>query len=134
MKPSSNASNGSEWEAPVAVVALLYFALRALYFAFTVDPSIPPDETTHLSRVQLYASSLSLPADGPNSYALGLVQHTPYRYEYVLGRLLNLNGFGLSDLRFLRLLTFAMALLTVVYGYRAVHLFSGDPIVRVLFS
>jgi hypothetical protein len=114
-------------------LALLYFAVRAVYFALQIHPFVPPDEVTHVGRILAFSTSWLPPDDGPATYPLGLVTRVPTLYSFALGKLLWLNRFGVSDLVFLRLLNVPLGVLTVVYAVRWIRLLSGDAIVRALF-
>ena len=123
----------SHWDTVLAFVLIAYFAVRVVYFVFHIDHSIPPDEIRHLGRCNLYARSALLPSDSPDSHAFGLVAHTPYLYYFLMGKLLHLNAFPVSDLIFLRLVSAVFGVVTVLYGWRWVRLFSPNRLVHVLF-
>jgi len=123
----------SHWDTALVLALTAYFAVRVVYFAFHIDHSIPPDETTHLGLSELYAKSALLPSDSPDSYAFGLVSHTPYLYYFLMGKLLCLNVFPLSDLIFLRLVSAVFGVVTVLYGWLWIRLFSQNRLVQVLF-
>ena len=127
-------SSGPTWATIVVALALAWFAARLIYFALTVHPAVPPDETTHFGLSVHYSRSVGLPGDSVASYELGLVTGRPYLYYLVMGKLLPLNRFGIDDLTFLRLWNGLLALLTVVFGYRWIRLVSDRRLVHVLFT
>jgi hypothetical protein len=131
----SAAGRGPEdrWEPLVVVLAFVWFAARAGFYALRIHPSIPPDEVAHLGLALVFSSSWLPPSDSPATYPLGLVTTVPTLYYALMGKLLWLNGFGAPPLVFARLANVGLGLLTVVAAWRAVRLLSPDPRVRTLF-
>ena len=120
------------WEAGAVGALLLYFAGRVIFFAFKFDPAIPPDELTHFARCQLYAEQWGLPSDSPETYSMGLIQHTPWLYYFAMGKMLPLNVWGIDDLTYLRLLSAGFGLATVLVAWRWMRLVTSNALVRVL--
>jgi hypothetical protein len=86
-------------------IILGYFVGRGVEFAFTTLPFIPPDEKFHFDLIQLYSKKLGLlNSEDIGEVGFGLVQRVPYLYHYLLGKIVNLNLFPISDLIFLRLI------------------------------
>lgn len=83
-------TNARQWDVAVLVVALLYFALRAGWYALNIAPNVPPDEKAHLAISEIFAKTVMLPSDSPESYRYGLVTHGPSLYYYLMGRAANM--------------------------------------------
>lgn len=116
-----------------AVITLLvYFGLRLGYFAASISPFVPPDEVTHFGISQIFANVFFLPENSPQSYQFGLVTNIPWLYYLVMGKLLHLNFFGVSDLVFLRLLNIPLAFGTVYYTWKLLRLFTDDRLTHIL--
>src|ERR1700690_117612 len=80
---------------------LVYFGLRLVFFSSTVSPYVPPDEHTHFEISRIFSKISFLPENARETYEYGLVTNIPYLYYWIMGRLLNLNFFGIPDLLFL---------------------------------
>jgi hypothetical protein len=133
IEPAPTDDSRPRWEVWCVAVFLAYFLARLLFFAATIKPELPPDESTHLGIIGLYAETPLLIDDSPDSHSLGLVTRQPHLYYFVLGKLAALNIFGMNDVLYLRLLNVILAMLTVIAGYRLVVRLTGNPFVRVLF-
>jgi len=133
--PSVLATDWKRWfpEAALLTALVVYFVLKVTYFALVTDPYVPPDEVTHYGISQLYAQSIVPPVDSPESYRYGLITRSPNAYYLLMGRLLNANIFALTDLHFLRLANIPLGLLTVMFGYLWMRLFTENRIARCLF-
>lgn len=118
------------WEAWLIVVLGVYFIGRLLYFAFTVGHGVPPDESTHVEIIRLYASVPFLIEDSPASFHLGLVSHLPHLYYFLLGKLAAL--FGADGYLFLRLINVIMAAGSLFLSYRLAVELCPNPRVRLL--
>jgi len=123
----------TNWDRPVALVALVYFTATLVWLAVSLHPSIPPDEETHLARCQLFTQTFGIPAKSDATNAVGLLLHEPYLYYYAMGRFLNLNVTSVSPLIYLRLINVVLGVLTVVLGYLWFCRTTRDPIARSLF-
>lgn len=119
--------------APAFLLLLAYFALRAVYLAVSLAPSLPPDEATHLGRCELYAGSWLLPGDTDRSASLGLIGYTPYLYYFLMGKLIHLDVLPGSRLFFLRLADVVLGIATVGIAWRWIRRVSGSASVRILF-
>ena len=111
---------------------LLYFLARALFLALEIAPGIPPDESTHLGRVLAYARVAWLPADGPETYALGALQHAPPLYYLLMGKLLALKPGAVEPLVFLRIANVLLGVTCAYCAYRCAGQISGNPLARLL--
>jgi len=112
---------------------LVWFAGRLAFLALRLHPLISPDEVDHFERCLAYSKVLLIPDNNPDTLVHGLINHRPYLYYWLMGKLVHLNVFPGSDLSFLRLLNAAMGLLAVTYAYAWMRLLSHNPLVRVLF-
>jgi hypothetical protein len=116
-----------------ATLALFaYFGMRLLFFATSISSFVPPDEVTHMGVSRIFSSVFLLPDNTPESYEFGLVTTIPWLYYWIMGKLLHLNIFGLSDLVFLRLLNIPLAFGTVWYALRLHRLLTADRLSRLL--
>ena len=121
------------WARIAVVLAFVWFAARLLYLAFAVDPSVPPDEATHVGRALAFSRVWLFPTAGPENYDLGLLSHRPFLYSWGMGRIANLVSVLGDVLLPMRLVNAAMALGTAAYGLRFVRLVSREPLTHVLF-
>jgi hypothetical protein len=113
-----------------------YLAARLVYFALAIDPSVPPDETTHLGRVLAFAGTWGIPEPGSDNYALGLLGERAFLYNWVLARLAWVGALGRPDesvLPLLRLVNVAMALGTAFYALRFIRVVTSDRLTHVVF-
>lgn len=116
----------------ILTLLVLYFAGRLVWLAFTISPAIPPDELTHAGLCGIYAKQIFLPANTTETYRFGLVTNIPWLYYWLMGKLLLLNLFGVSDLVWLRLLQLPLALATVWYVCRTLRLLTTDSLPLLL--
>jgi hypothetical protein len=116
----------------IIITLLVYFGVRLLYFAVNISPYIPPDEVTHFGVCKIFSKAFLLPGNSPDSYQYGLVTNIPWLYYWIMGKLLVLNIFGMSDIVFLRILNIPIAFATVYYVWRLVRLLSEDRLTEVL--
>lgn len=128
--PELSPARPPAWARAAIVACFVWFAARLLTLALTVDASVPPDEATHLGRVLAHASTWRLPESGPDDYALGLLSHRPFLYNWLLGRLAML---GLDELAWLRVINVVMALGTAFYGLRCIRVLTREPLTHVVF-
>jgi len=110
----------------------IYFGLRLLSFAFLISPYIPPDEVSHLGRAKIFSKVLLLPENAAETFQHGLVTNIPWLYYWIMGKLLLLNVFGMSDLLFLRLLNIPFAFATVYFSWRLLCLLTDDRLTQLL--
>ena len=114
-------------------LALVYFGVKAMYFALRIRDHIFPDESSWFGMAELFSRSAWLPVDSPESYHLGLVTHIPTLYFFLMGKLLLFNVLPVDDLIFLRLVNVLLALVTVTYAWRLARLLGVPLAVRCLF-
>src|SRR6266568_253706 len=113
-------------------ILLAYFGARLLFFALNISSFVPPDEVTHAGICKVFSKVFLLPENSPASYEFGLVTNTAWLYYWIMGKLLNLNIFGLSDLVFLRLLNIPLAFGTVCYALRLLRLLTDNRLAHLL--
>lgn len=113
-------------------ILFAYFAARLVYFALNLSSFVPPDEVTHAGICRVFSQVLLFPENAPATYEYGLVTNIPWLYYGIMGKLLHLNFFGVSDLVFLRLLNIPLALGTVVFARRTLLLLANDRLAQLL--
>jgi hypothetical protein len=111
---------------------LTYFGARLLFFALNVSSFVPPDEVTHAGICKIFSKTFLLPDNSPASFQFGLVTNIPWLYYWIMGKLLMLNFFGISDLVFLRLLNIPFAFGTVWYTRRLLRLLTDNRLAQLL--
>jgi hypothetical protein len=116
------------------LVALLmsYFVVRLLFFASSISHDVPPDEVTHFGLAMVFSRVLLLPENSPDTFQHGLVTNIPWLYSWIMGKLLALNYFGITDLLFLRLLNIPLALGTVLYSWSTLRLLTDDRLTQLV--
>lgn len=113
-------------------VLLAYFGARLFFFALNISSFVPPDEVTHAGLCKIFSQVFLLPENSPATYEFGLVTNTAWLYYWVMGKLLHLNIFGVSDLVFLRLLNIPLAFGTVWYALRLLRLLTDNRLTQLL--
>ncbi len=124
----------ARWELALYGVLLAYFAARIVFFALGIHPFVPPDEGTHVGRCLAYARVLGIPANGPTTYEYGLVDHRPWLYYWLMGRILDLNVFPISNLVLLRLANGFLGVGTALIGILWMREWCANPTARALFA
>ena len=119
------------WDAVTFIVLLAIFLVRATELAIDVMPGVPPDERVHVERCALYAATWGLPSDGAETRSIGPIEHHPYLYYLLMGRLLPLNPLP-NQLLFLRLVNVIFGALTVAVAWRWLMLFTNHAGARIL--
>ncbi len=123
----------ARWDVVSISALVVYFAVKAVYFALRIHPGIPPDEGTHAGRALIFATSWTLPGDSPRSYPVGLVTHVPILYYALMGRVASVDIPGLRPLLVMRLANVLLGVATVLYGWAWIRLASANRLARVLF-
>jgi hypothetical protein len=113
-------------------ILLAYFGVRLVFFALNISSFVPPDEVTHAGLCKIFSKTFLLPGNSPATYEFGLVTNTPWLYYWIMGKLLHLNFFGISDLVFLRLLNIPLAFGTVWYALRLLRLLTDNRLAQLL--
>ena len=130
-------TNGADIISPsflkwASLFLLAYFGMRLVFFALNISPLVPPDEVTHAGLCKVFSKVFLLPANSPETYEFGLVTNIPWLYYWIMGKLLHLNFFGISDLVFLRLLNIPLAFATVFFIVRTLRLLTDDRLTQLL--
>jgi hypothetical protein len=115
-----------------AGLLLAYFGARLVFFALNISSFVPPDEVTHAGLCKIFSKVFLLPENSPATYEYGLVTNTAWLYYWIMGKLLHLNIFGLSDLVFLRLLNIPFAFATIWYTIRLLQLLTDNRLAQLL--
>jgi hypothetical protein len=123
---------GGIYQISVALI-LAYFLIRLLCLAISINHYIPPDEITHLGRIQAYSKVLLFPVNSEQTHAFGLVTHEPYLYPFIMGKLLSVKFFPVSDLVYLRLINCIISFFMVLYAYKWFRIISPDRLCQLLF-
>lgn len=113
-------------------ILLAYFGVRLLFFALSISAFVPPDEVTHAGLCKVFSKVFLLPENSPATYEYGLATNIPWLYYWIMGKLLHLNFFGMSDLVFLRILNIPFAFGTVWYAVRLLHLLTDNRLAQLL--
>ncbi len=109
------------------------FGAKTTWLAVNIGRGVFPDESTWFGISRLFSVNILPPSDSPASYHFGLITHIPNLYFWLMGRLLNLNVFPLSDLIFLRLINVVLGLLTIFFAWQLITLLMDSSAVRLLF-
>jgi hypothetical protein len=115
------------------LIIFSYFLCRILYLATHISINIPPDEITHFGISKIFSKTFFLPKDSTESYEFGIITHIPYLYYYFMGKWLNLNLFGISDLIFSRIANVIITFIMALYGFRWIKLVTRNRITILLF-
>ena len=113
-------------------ILLAYFGARLLFFALNISSFVPPDEVTHAGICKVFSKVFLFPDNSPATYEFGLVTNMPWLYYWIMGKLLHLNIFGISDLVILRLLNIPLAFGTVWYALRLLRLLTDNRLAQLL--
>lgn len=114
-------------------IFFLYFLCKTIYFALNVGIDISPDETTWFGRCMIFSKFIFLPADSPDTYEYGLITHIPYLYFWLMGKLVHLNFFAVSDLIFLRCINICIGLATLWFSWKTILILTEKSSTRLLF-
>lgn len=112
---------------------VIYFLVKTLYFALNIGVNISPDEITWVGRSLVFSKFFFLPIDSPATYEYGLLAHSPYLYTWLMGKLLHLNFFAISDLVFLRCINVCIGLGTLWFGWKTILMLTEKNSTRLLF-
>lgn len=101
----------------VFYLILLFFTVFTLYLAFTVKMGVSSDSWYHLRVSQAYENTLTVPENTPETYKWRDLEHQPYLYFWINGRVLNLNEitFNFNEVIVLRIINIIYSLFTL-YG------------------
>jgi hypothetical protein len=127
------AQNPSRTELIAVSAFLLYFAVKAFYFALSIGENIFPDEISWFGIAEIFSRSLLPPADSSDSYQFGLITRVPTLYFYLMGKALNMNIFPVSNLVFLRTVNVCISITTIWFSWKLIRLLTSETVVRLLF-
>jgi hypothetical protein len=102
---------------------LVVFIACSMFFVIKLHRAIIPDEPKHLTLSVHFATTLGIPADVPETYALGFIAHRPFLYYWLNGRVLNAVELFIPDLSdrrqlvILRLVGTLYSTLSVIFCY-----------------
>src|SRR6185369_10909937 len=77
----------------VFFMMLLIFISTSIFFATRLMPAIVPDEPAHFTLSKHFSTTLGIPPDVPETYALGYIGHKPFLYYWLNGRFLDVLEF-----------------------------------------
>ncbi|HFQ81997.1 MAG TPA: hypothetical protein ENK33_11590 [Desulfobacterales bacterium] len=117
----------------VFLLLFVCFGIKTAWLAVNIGRGVFPDESTWFGISRLFSANLLPPSDSAASYHLGLITHIPDLYFWLMGRLLHLNVFPLTDLIFLRLVNVALGLTAIFFAWRLITLLVDSSAVRLLF-
>jgi len=121
------------WYKGVIVFLFLLFFGESLAFAIQTGVNVTTDENYHLSLIRLYSSLPGLVAHNTHaSVVFGNITHIPYLYHLLLGKLLHLNLFPISDLIFLRLVNLIFSCGTLIFSWLTFRLVAKDKMTEIL--
>ena len=98
-------------------IILLFFLVFTGYLAFTVKMGVSSDSWYHLRVSQAYEDTLTVPENTPETYKWRDLEHQPYLYFWINGRVLNLNEitFQFNEVILLRVVEIIYSFFTL-YG------------------
>ena len=103
----------------VLIGIFVIFLSFTIYLAINIKMGISSDSWYHLRVSQKYAQTLGIPKNGPDTYKWRDIEHIPYLYFWINGRLLNLNSvtFYFNEAILLRFVNILYSLGTLVGTY-----------------
>ncbi len=109
------------------------FVFQAILFALLVRQGVTPDENYHLSLIFLYHhQSGFLLHNSAATLFLGNVERIPFLYHLVMGKMLWLNMFPISDHVFLKAISILMSFGTIVFSWLAFRVATMNRAVHIL--
>ncbi|MDP8265578.1 MAG: hypothetical protein P9M07_01390 [Candidatus Aceula meridiana] len=121
------------WDIVLFCIILFYFTLRLCFFAASIVPTIPPDETDRVQLSLIYSQHqrfiLPESLQAPHLY---FFMGMPYLYFWIMGKLLLLNIFSVPTLIFLRIIHIFMSIATVIISFKLFRLLTHDKLTSLL--
>ena len=105
------------------IVLLLVFIGSSTFFALKLKRAIIPDEPAHFVISKQFSTTWGIPPVVPGNISLGYINHKPFLYYWINGRILDILEWvfpGISDwqkLVSLRLISVIYSLISIVYCY-----------------
>ncbi|NLZ24526.1 glycosyltransferase family 39 protein [Candidatus Dojkabacteria bacterium] len=113
----------------------LVFFLESLFFALYIREAIFPDEGHHLRLSQLYSETYTNLKNSEESYHLGDIEHIPYLYHWIGGRILNVKKVifpFVEDLFVLRVFSVILGVVNLYIAYQIVKRVTKEKLQHVL--
>ncbi|MDD3475009.1 MAG: glycosyltransferase family 39 protein [Candidatus Dojkabacteria bacterium] len=103
----------------VLIGIFVIFLSFTIYLALNIKMGVSSDSWYHLRVSQKYAETLGIPENGPDTYQWRDIEHIPYLYFWINGRLLNLNSitFHFNEAIILRFFNILYSLGTLLGTY-----------------
>jgi hypothetical protein len=107
----------------VFIVLLLVFIGSSAFFALKLKPAIIPDEPQHFLISKLFSKTWGIPPDTSETIGLGILNHIPFLFYWINGRVFNLLSWVVpalserAELIFFRLLSVIYSTTTVIFSY-----------------
>jgi 4-amino-4-deoxy-L-arabinose transferase-like glycosyltransferase len=100
-------------------VIIVAFCAITLYLAFNIKMGVSPDSWYHLRVSQEYSETLGIAKNNPETYKWRDIEHMPYLYFWINGRILNLNSltFNFNEVVVLRVLNVLYSVGTLIGAY-----------------
>ena len=97
----------------------MIFLAFTLYLAFNIKMGVSSDSWYHLRVSQEYSKTLTIPKNNADTYKWRDIEHIPYLYFWINGRVLNLNSivFNFNEVILLRVINILYSLFTLVGAY-----------------
>lgn len=123
-------------EQVLLIILLAIFLAFTLYLAFNVKMGVSSDSWYHLRVSQKYAETLSVPRNQPDTYKWRDLEHQPYLYFWLNGRILNLNTltFQFNEVILLRVVNILYSFFTLLGTYLLSREFFKKKWLRLLPS
>ncbi|MBN1331471.1 phospholipid carrier-dependent glycosyltransferase [Candidatus Dojkabacteria bacterium] len=122
----------NNWHRYLFAVIIGLFVLQGAYFALRIKFELPPDEGYHFEFIKQYSEVLYTPENSPETYQFGPINHKPYLYHFLFGKLLHLNIFGIEDFVFIRLLNIFLGVATIITTYKITSIFTKRKTTKLL--
>lgn len=103
----------------VLIGIVVIFLSFTIYLALNIKMGISSDSWYHLRVSQKYAETFGIPKNGPDTYKWRDIEHIPYLYFWINGRLLNFNSitFNFNEVILLRFVNVLYSLGTLIGTY-----------------
>ncbi len=131
--------NSNKTRTILALGIIGFFLIFAIFVSLNLKTGISPDEPAHFFFSQHYATTLGIPPDTEQTQTTGwYIQHNPFLYYWINGRVLNLVTFvapsapETAQLRILRLLNVLYSAAAVWFCYLLAKEFLEDSLWAVL--
>ena len=98
---------------------VIVFLAVTLYLAFNVKMGVSSDSWYHLRVSQKYSETFGIPTNQPDTYKWRDIEHIPYLYFWINGRILNFNSvtFNFNEVILLRIVNITYSVGTLIGTY-----------------